>query len=64
MSKLIRNGQAIAEVINDDPALANEVALNLSDEALKTIVEKRGGVHLADNEHVSFNTALNQLLDQ
>jgi hypothetical protein len=64
MSNLLRNGLAIAEVINDDPALANEVALNLSDEALKIIVEKRGGVHLADNEHISFKVALNQLLNQ
>jgi len=63
MSKLIRNGLAIAEVINDDMALANEVALNLSDEALKEIVEKRTDLRLSRNEHVDFKSSLNNLLN-
>ena len=62
MGKTIRNGLAIAEVINDDKALANEVAINLSDEALKVIVQKRTGVELSQNEHTTFNEALHLLL--
>ena len=64
MSKLIRNGLAIADIINDDKALANEVAINLTDEAVKTIIEKRMGVAVHHNDcGLSFKESLQVLLE-
>lgn len=69
MSKVIRNGQAIADVINDDKALANEVALNLSDEILRIVFEKRSGKKLPKMENKAygkfdFQTAVDSLLEK
>jgi hypothetical protein len=60
MNNTIRNGQAIAESINGDMALANEVALNLSDQALEVIITKRAE---SAGDTKDFQSALSQLLN-
>ena len=62
----IRNGLALAEAINDDRILANEVALNLSDESVRIIVEKATGLDYSTakpaSESMPFKDRLRNLL--
>jgi len=63
----IRNGLAIAEILNDDRNLANEVALNLDEKTVDIIVEKATGYPLrtpaAIEPQFDFVESLRNLLD-